>query len=202
MATALVTIEELGELPPPAPARPRVLLFATALGVVASLMVFGGILAVYLSERAQAIADGGTWLPEGTRIPLTTGNMSLVGFAISCVTMQWAVWATAHEDRRHTWLAFGATLIVGLFHMTGMAFLYNQSGLSADTVPGALVFAVTGAHLVMLGVAMVFAALMAFRTLGGQYSAKDHEGVAAAAVYWYATVAVYVVSWYAVLVTK
>ena len=36
-----------------------------------------------------------------------------------------------------------------------------------------------------LGVAMLFAALMAFRTLGGQYSAKDREGVVAAAVFWY-----------------
>jgi hypothetical protein len=49
---------------------------------------------------------------------------------------------------------------------------------------------------------MLFAALMAFRTLGGQYSAKDREGVVAAAVYWYATAAVYAVVWYAVLVTK
>jgi heme/copper-type cytochrome/quinol oxidase subunit 3 len=202
MATAVVTIEELGELPPPAPARPRVLLVATVLGVAASVMAFAGILAVYLSERSAAIAGGGTWLPEGTTIPLTPGNMSLVGFGISCVTMQWAVWAIGHDDRRHTWLAFGATLMVGLFHMVGMGFLYSQMGLTVDSVPGALVYAVTGAHLVMLGVAMLFAALMAFRTLGGQYSAKDREGVVAAAVYWYTTVAVYAVVWYVVLVTK
>jgi hypothetical protein len=49
---------------------------------------------------------------------------------------------------------------------------------------------------------MVFAALMAFRTLGGQYSARDREGVVAAAIYWYATAFVYAVVWYAVLVTK
>ena len=45
-------------------------------------------------------------------------------------------------------------------------------------------------------------ALMAFRTLGGQYSAKDREGVVAAAVVWYVMVAVYGAIWYAVLVTK
>ena len=41
--------------------------------------------------------------------------------------------------------------------------------------------------------ALLFAALMAFRTLGGQYSAKDREGVVAAAVFWWATAVVYAV---------
>ena len=43
---------------------------------------------------------------------------------------------------------------------------------------------------------------MAFRTLGGQYSGRDREGIAAAALFWYVTVAVYAVIWYTVFVTK
>lgn len=203
MATAtLATIEEIGELPPPPPVRPRVLLIATTLATIASLMTFAALLGIYLHERSEALADRGSWLPEGTSIPLTPANMSLVGFGISCVTMAWAVWSIGHDDRRHTWIAFGATLVVGAFHMVGMGFLYSQMGLTVDTVVGGLVYAVTGAHLAMLGAAMVFAALMAFRTLGGQYSARDREGVVAAAIFWYATVAVYGAVWYAVLVTK
>lgn len=202
MATALTTIEELGELPPPPPARPRVLLVATVLSTAAVVMAFAGLLAVYVQQRSEAIAGGGTWLPDGVDIPLTPGNMSLVGFALSLVTMQWAVHSIANDDRRHAWLAFGATLVVGAFHMVGMGFLYNQVGLTIDTTPGTMVYAVTGAHLALLGAAMVFTALMAFRTLGGQYSAKDREGVVAAAIVWYATAAIYAVIWYAVLVTK
>ena len=49
---------------------------------------------------------------------------------------------------------------------------------------------------------MVFVALMAFRTLGGQYSGRDSEGIAAAAIFWNASVAIYLVIWYAVYVTK
>jgi heme/copper-type cytochrome/quinol oxidase subunit 3 len=128
--------------------------------------------------------------------------MSLIGFVFACITMQWAVDAIGHGDRRHTWLAFGATLVVGAFHLVGMGFLYSQIGLAVSTTQGALIYAITGAHLVMVGVAMVFAALMAFRTLGGQYSAKDREGVVAATVFWYATALVYAVIWYAVLVVK
>ena len=51
-ATALATIEELGDLPPPPPARPRVLLVATVLATAATVMVFAGLLGIYLRERA------------------------------------------------------------------------------------------------------------------------------------------------------
>lgn len=201
-STALATIEELGELPPPVPARPRVLLVATALVTAAVVMLFAGLLGVYLHERAAVVGSGERWLPEGVEIPLTPGNMSLVGFAIACVTMQWAVHAIGVDDRRHAWLAFGSTLVVGAFHLVGMAFLYSQMGLAVSSHQGALIYAVTGSHLAMVGAAMVFAALMAFRTLGGQYSARDREGVVAAAAFWYATAGVYAVVWYAVMVTK
>lgn len=203
MATAaLASIDDLEELPAAPPARPRVLLVATVLVTAATGMLFAGLLGVYLHERAAVLADGERWLPEGVTIPLTPGNMSLIGFAISCVTMQWAVSAIAEDDRRHAWLAFGCTLVVGAFHLVGMGFLYSQMGLAIDTFQGTLIYAVTGAHLAMVGAAMLFAALMAFRTLGGQYSAKDREGVVAAAIFWYATAAIYGAIWYAVLVTK
>ena len=200
--TALVTIEELGELPPPEPARPRVLLVSTVLATAATLMLFAGLIGIYLHERAAVLAEGESWLPEGVSIPLTPANMSLIGFALSCITVQWAVDAIGHDDRRHTWIAFGATLVVGAFHLVGTGFLYSQIGMAASTTQGALFYAVTGAHLAMVGAAMVFAALMAFRTLGGRYSARDREGVVAAAVFWWATAIVYAVIWYAVLVTK
>jgi heme/copper-type cytochrome/quinol oxidase subunit 3 len=201
-STALATIEDLGELPPPPPARPRVLLVSTVLGTASAVMFFAGLLGIYLHERAAVLAEGERWLPEGVDIPLTPANMSLIGFVLGCVTMQWAVDAIGHDDRRHTWMAFGATLVVGAFHLVGTGFLYSQVGMAVSSTQGALFYAVTGAHLAMVGVAMVFAALMAFRTLGGRYSAKDREGVVAAALFWYATSAVYGAIWYAVLVTK
>ena len=62
-------------LPPAAaPARPRVLLVGTALTAAGVVMAFTGLIGLYLAERASALADGGTWLPEGATIPLTPGN--------------------------------------------------------------------------------------------------------------------------------
>ena len=67
---------------------------------------------------------------------------------------------------------------------------------------GALVYAVIGAHLALAGAGLLFTALMAFRTLGGQYSAKDREGVVAATVFWWAVAVTYAVLWYAIYITK
>jgi len=201
MAATYVPIEQLGPLPPPSPARPRVLLVATVLVCAAVGAAFAGLLAVYVSTRATTLAGGDEWL-AGADIPLTPANMSLVGFVLSLFTMQWAVHSIGNDDRRHTWLAFLATLAVGGFHIVGMGFLYSQMGLEVASPEGTLVYALSGAHLAFLGAAMLFAALMAFRTLGGQYSARDREGVVAAAVVWYVMVVVYAVIWYAVLVTK
>ena len=43
---------------------------------------------------------------------------------------------------------------------------------------------------------------MGFRTLGGQFSSRQPDGIAAAAVFWYACVALYVVVWFAVYIMK
>ena len=54
----------------------------------------------------------------------------------------------------------------------------------------------------MLVVAMGFLALMSFRALAGQYSAKDHEGLTAAAMFWHAAVVAYAVIWAAIYNVK
>lgn len=202
MASSLVMIEDLGTLTPPAPARPRVLLVATVLASAATLMGFAGLIAIYLSERSAAIADDGTWFPDGVTVPLTPGNLSLAGFAMSLVFMHWAVDAIGNDDRRHTGMAFGSVLIVGAFHFVGTAFLYSQAGFAVNTPEGALFYAVSGAQLALTGAGLLFTALMAFRTLGGQYSARDREGVVAATVFWWAVSLTYAALWYAVYVTK
>ena len=202
MASTALALEDLGDLPAPAPSRPRVLLVATVLATAATLMGFATLLALYLRERSAAIAAGEGSLPEGVTIPLTPGTMSLIGFGLSLVFVHWAVDAVGKDDRRHAWMAFGALLLVVAFHFTGTAFLLSQAGFAVNTPQGALFYAVVGGQLAITGAGALFAALMAFRTLGGQYSAKDREGVVAAAVFWWAVAITYAVVWYAIYVTK
>jgi heme/copper-type cytochrome/quinol oxidase subunit 3 len=54
----------------------------------------------------------------------------------------------------------------------------------------------------MAVVAMVMVVFVAFRALGGQYSSRNPDAVAAAAVFWDAMVAVYAVIWVGVYIMK
>jgi heme/copper-type cytochrome/quinol oxidase subunit 3 len=190
-------------LPPaPAPARPRVLLVGTALASAAVFMAFTGMIGFYLSARHAAIAEAGAWLPEGSKIPLTPGNMAFFTMLLSAVTMWWAVDAVGRNDRQLAYVALGLTMFFGAAVINATSFLYTQMDLPAATDAGALIYGITGAHLAMIVVGMVFAAVMTFRTLGGEYHGRDREGLTAAALFWYATIAVHAVIWYAIYITK
>lgn len=187
---------------PAPPGRPRVLLVGTVFASAAVVMAFAGMVGLYLAARAESIAETGGWLPEGVTIPLVPGNMGLVTLVMSAVTMHWALYSIGDDDRRNTYLALGVTLVLGLAFLNGMAYYFTQIGLSVREPVGVLVYGIVGAHMAMVGTGLLFTALMAFRALGGQYSARDREGIAAATLFWYVTIAVYVVIWYAVFVSK
>lgn len=190
-------------LPPaPLPARPRVLLVGTALAAAAGFMAIVGLVGVYLSARSSALAVDGTWLPEDATIALTPANMAFATMLISAVTMWWAVDAVGKNDRQMAYLALGLTIFFGIAVINATSFLYAQSGLSVRTTPGVLVYTVTGAHLAMIIIGLVYATVMTFRTLGGEYHGRDREGLTAAALFWYVTIAAHAVIWLAIYVTK
>ena len=186
-----------------APARPRVLLVGTAMAAAAAFMGIVGLVGVYLSARADALAvEGATWLPEGSNLPLTPGNMAFATMLLSGVTLWWAVDAVGKNDRPMAYLALGLTIFFGIAVVNATSFLYTQSGLPVRSTPGVLVYTVTGAHLAMIIIGLVYAAVMTFRTLGGEYHGRDREGLTAAALFWYVTIAAHAVIWLAVYVTK
>jgi cytochrome c oxidase subunit 3 len=185
-----------------------VLLVGTAFAAAASVATFLGLLGVYLSVRTQHLAAGEeAWLPTGTTIPLSPGNMSMVTLAMSLVTVQWAVHAGAQRDRGHAYLALGITILFGVAHVTQLGFLFTQwelplNGEGGGTYQAILLFTIVGLHLAMVAAALIFLFLMLLRSLGGQFTGRDAEGLSAAALYWYVTVAVFAVLWYALLIVK
>jgi heme/copper-type cytochrome/quinol oxidase subunit 3 len=198
-----VTVSPLVTAPPPAPRRPRVLLVGAAFGAVASGLVVLTMLAAYLQVRGDRLASGATALPEGVVLPLTPGNMGLLTLAMSAVTMAWIVDALRKGDRTHAYLALGVTILLGAAFLNGTAYLYQQLAMpfTASATSG-LLYAVTGAHLVMVFVGLVFTVVMGFQALGGQLTGRDAEGMSAAALYWYVTIAVYIAVWYGIYITK
>ena len=166
-------------------------------------MGFLALVGVYLAQRADVLAGDQVWLPEGSTIPLTPTNMAAVTLIMSAVTVQWAVYSIGNNDRVNANVAMGLTLVFGFAYLNSAAYLYTQMTLGIrDNIAGLLIYALSGTHIAITIGAMVFVLVMAFRTLAGQYSSRDREGVAAAALFWHVTVALYLVIWYAVYVTK
>lgn len=198
---------------PATPARPRLLVTGTALASTAVIMMFAGLIGAYVSFRADVIATGETWLPSGVVIPLTQPNMMMITMMFSAVIMVWALSSIRNDDRPNTYIALGLCLVFGIAYISQTAFLLNimEMPLSIDFAAGdeidallrpPLFYAIIGSHVVMVLAAMIYLIVMGFRTLGGQYSAKDVEGLYAAAFFWFVTVGVYLVIWYTIYITK
>ena len=186
--------------PAPAPrARPRVHLIGTSLVVAAIAALFAGLLAVYFTERSAAIGAGQEWIPGGAgTIPLAPATVMLFTLIMTSITVHWAVWAIGRDDKLNTWLALGLTLMLSAAFLNQAAFLYDQMGweVAGDlAVQSILIYSLSGAQIVMLVVAMIYLALMAFRAMAGGYSARDSEGLVAASVFWHSAVVAYAVVW-------
>ncbi len=215
MSAATAVSEEAFDLVPdvaePVHVRPRVLLMGTALAAGAIIVTFAALLGLYLATRHAVLTgpavdgEAPVWFADGNPIPLTPANMAFGTMLLSCVSMLWAVDAVGRNDRRNAFFALAMTLLFGGAVINATSFLYTQSAipLAGETTPaGMLFYVVTGAHLALLVGAMVFASLMTFRTLGGEYAGRDRDGITAASMIWYLTAAIHGVIWYAVYVTK
>ena len=186
----------------PAPARPRMLFVATALACAAVGMLFAGMLAVWIALRDAAGGTSAAWLPKGTVLPGVASNMMLIIMAGASVMVQWAVYAMAHDDRRDTVVAAALVVVFGVAVFNAQAYIYQQAGVGVNTRYGALFFSVTGAFLVALVAGMIMAVIVVFRSLGGRYTSKRHEGISALALYWHFLTAVFAGVWFVVYVVK
>lgn len=183
--------------------RQRTLLVGTVFATAAALMYFAALFGVYLRERADALSGGGEWIPAGADIQLAPPSVAAWTMLMSVVTMQWAVYSIARDDRPHAFIATALTTLFGLAVIVQTSFQYTQMGLAADgSVASVLIYTISGSHLVMVTIGLVFLFLMAFRALGGQYSSRQTDGFVAVSIFWYAVVFVYVVIWTAIFVLK
>jgi heme/copper-type cytochrome/quinol oxidase subunit 3 len=173
----------------PAPAPQRQTLVGMALAAMSMLMLTG--------EHPA----GESWLPRGVVIPEVPANIILIAFAGVGVFAQWAVWSAKRNDRGHTTFALGVTVLVALLIINAQAYIYSQIGLGiGDGTYAVMFYAVTGMFMLLMVVGIIFSAVAAFRYAGGR--SRDNEILAAHAIYWYTTAAVYAAVWFVVYVTK
>lgn len=193
-------------LAPATPARPRLLFIGTAMASAAVAMGFGALMALYIESRqAFRIETGEAWLPSGVTIPLTQPNMMAFTLVFAAVTMFWAVFSIKNDDRVNTNIALAMTAMFGLAYVAQSAYLLTimELPVRGDEFGRApLFYAPIGTHMVIMVVAVLYVVAMWLRTLGGEFSAKDVEGLRGAALFWYVAVALYLVLWYAIYITK
>lgn len=187
----------------PPPSRPRTLLVGAALAGSASAMVIFSMIAIYLARRSDVLNQGQKWLPQGSTIPLPQPNMMFLTLLMSCVTVAWAAYALRRNDRQNAYVALGVTTLLAFAYVVQATYLFTLTKIpvSAPAGQGVLFWAISGGHLAMIIAGLVFFALMTFRALSGNFR-RIPDGVTAAGVYWYITVGVYAVVWYAVYITK
>ena len=191
------------DVAPAPPARPRLLILGTSLASVAVAMGFMALIGLYVATRADVIATGERWLPDGVNIPLTQPNFMGLTLAFSVITIWWSVAAIRNDDSSNAFIAFAISLVFGFAFLAQTAYLLTLMQLEVEATERAvLIYAVIGTHIVLMLLAMGYAAVMALRTLGGEYSGRDYEGVLSSALFWTVTVLLYGVMWYAIYITK
>ncbi|MEZ5225819.1 MAG: cytochrome c oxidase subunit 3 [Acidimicrobiales bacterium] len=189
----------------PTPARPRLLFIGTALASAAVASGFSGLVGLYVAARADLRATGQVWLPRGVEIPLTQPNMMAFTLVFSAVTMYWAVSSIKNDDRNNATIALAMSTLFGFAYIAQTAYLLTIMGMPVrgdELARPPLFYAIIGSHIVIMLAAVLYAVVMWLRTLGGEYSAKDVEGIRGAAMFWYVAVGLYLVFWYAIYITK
>lgn len=191
------------DVAPAEPARPRLLVLATSLVSVAVGMGFLGLIGYYVGWRQEVLSTGERWLPEGVEIPLTQPNFMGITLSLSVITIWWSVAAIRNDDQPNALLAFVISIVFGIAFLAQTSYLFTIMQMEILTDErSALIYGIIGTHMVLMVAAMGFALVMALRTLGGEYSARDYEGVLSSALFWTMTVVLYGVLWYAIYITK
>ncbi len=169
--------------------RPNLTMVGTFLAIAAGTMLIGALLGGWLAARDAAFSAGSPWLREGVAIPNLAVAVTYATLLMSSFTAQWAVYSAEQDDRKNLYVALGITLVLGLAFVNGLSFVFDELGLEAGmTDVATFTYAVTVTHLLLVIAAHVLFAVMAFRALTGQVSARRRELVAAAAAFWHFTV--------------
>ena len=182
--------------------RPRTVLVGTMFASATAFVAFLAVVLVYISERAQARADGAEWFADGS-VELGPAGFVFATLILSIFTVQWAVQAINNDDRKNALVALALTGLCGAAVFNQLGFIMSDSGFTLSaTTSQFMFFVVLGTFVAFMISAVVFVTLTFLRALIGQFGPRRADSVAAAAFYWNTVVAMYAIAWYVVFVTK
>ncbi|HET7726276.1 MAG TPA: cytochrome c oxidase subunit 3 [Candidatus Limnocylindrales bacterium] len=159
--------------------------------IVSEVMFFAGLFAAYFNIRANAGPD---WPPatlfEGNPLhifPLVGPATALL--VISSFTCQFAIWAIRRNDRTAMNRYIAVTLILGVIFlvMQGIdyALLFEEGVTLGSGTFGTTYFTLTGFHGAHVFGGAIMLAVVLYRGMAGQFSARHHDAVEATSLYWH-----------------
>ena len=163
------------------------LLFLTS-----EVMFFAGLFAAYFSVRAHSPLWP-TINPE-TNEAFHLEILPLVGPAtvlliLSSFTCQFAVWGIRRGDRVAFVRNIAVTFIIGITFLIMQAIDYAELGREGLTLAsgtyGTTYFTLTGFHGAHVFGGVVMLGVVLYRGMAGQFSARHHDAVEAASLYWH-----------------
>jgi cytochrome c oxidase subunit III len=163
------------------------LLFLTS-----EVMFFAGLFAAYFAVRAKAPL----WPPLNPESgePFELAILPLVGPAtvlliISSLTAQMALWGIRRGDHTAFVRGIAVTFVLGITFlvMQGLDYLtLGAEGLTLSSGPfGTTYFTLTGFHGAHVFGGVVMLGVVLYRGMVGQFSARHHDAVEAASLYWH-----------------
>lgn len=182
---------------------PRTQLVATCLAVVAASSLMAGLLAFYMSRRHATIDPGHNWLPDGVAIPNTPMVMTVVTIVLAALFGHWAAWAGQRNERGHTYLAIGTTMLMILAFLNMLIFSMNRMDIAIGTSEWHnLAFTITGVVIALTLISLSYWVLMGLRALGGDLGPEGAASLTASAIFLDFLVLAWSAAWYAVYVVK
>ncbi len=156
--------------------------------ITSEVMFFAGLFAAYFSTRAA----NKPWPPTQFAHTLNPLSLILVATIIliaSSFTCQFAVWAIRRGDRRGFIRNISVTFVLGIIFLVLQAYDYTQlfdEGLKLGSGPfGTTYFTLTGFHGAHVFGGVIMLGVVLYRGMSGQFSARHHDAVEAASLYWH-----------------
>ncbi|HSO30039.1 MAG TPA: cytochrome c oxidase subunit 3 [Candidatus Sulfomarinibacteraceae bacterium] len=156
--------------------------------ITSEVMFFAGLFAAYFSTRAA----NKPWPPAEFDHILNPFSIILVATVIlvaSSFTCQFAIWAIRRNDRRGFIRNIAVTFILGIVFLLLQAYDYSllfEEGMTMGSGPfGTTYFTLTGFHGAHVFGGVIMLGVVLYRGLAGQFSARHHDAVEAASLYWH-----------------
>jgi len=160
--------------------------------LASEVMFFGSLFAMYF----YLYGSNPTWPPiPKTSLPeyyVSWFPIPLVNTIVllsSGVTCHFALEAMAHDNRRRFFILLIATIVLGLGFEGGQLYEFISAfgrglNLTANTFASAF-FTMTGFHGAHVLGGLILLILILYRAARGQFSSRNHVGVAAVTLYWH-----------------